>query len=304
MRVFKDADFNFLGGRRRAYVVSGLLLLIGIVSLVFHRGLAYGVEFTGGTLTQLQIEEPTSVAELRSTMSAGGFDNAQIQGFGGANEYIVRIQVFEATADRDVLEEVRAALDDGYGEGAYSIERTEAVSPTVGEELQTRALYAILLSFLLTLIYLAFRFEWRFGVAAVIATFHDILLTFGFMSVFEVEITLATVAAILTIVGYSLNDTIVTFDRMRENLKGRRKESYVDLLNTSINEVLPRTVMTSVTTLSALLALFIFGGEVIRPFALVLIIGVMVGTYSSVFVASPALLEIDEYLEKRAAGGT
>ena len=149
------------------------------------------------------------------------------------------------------------------------------------------------MSFALTLVYLAFRFEWRFGVAAIIATFHDITITIGFISLFNLEITLATVAAILTILGYSLNDTIVVFDRIRENLKKRRKDRYRDILNSSINETLPRTVLTSGTTLATLLALFILGGTVVRPFALVLILGIVIGTYSSIFVASPALLEIE-----------
>jgi preprotein translocase SecF subunit len=171
---------------------------------------------------------------------------------------------------------------------------TDAVGPKVGSELQRKAGLAILMSFALTLIYLAFRFEWRFGVAAIIATFHDITIAIGFISLLNIEITLATVAAILTILGYSLNDTIVVFDRIRENLKKRRKDKYKDIINSSINETLPRTVLTSGTTLATLLALFILGGAVVRPFALVLIIGIVIGTYSSIFVASPTLLEIEE----------
>jgi preprotein translocase subunit SecF len=301
MRVFKDASFEFLGTRRRAYLVSTLLLVVGIGSLIYHGGLSYGVEFTGGTLMQVEFSEETSVGELRDALTAEGLTGLQIQGFGSTNEYLIRMRTFEATQQRDVVEELRAALDASVGADGYSVERVEAVGPKVGSELQTKALTAILLSFVLTLIYLAFRFEWRFGVAAVVATAHDIVLTFGFISLLDVEITLGTVAAILTIVGYSLNDTIVTFDRMRENLKKRRKEDYVALLNRSINEVLPRTVMTSVTTLATLIALFLFGGRVIRPFALVLILGVAVGTYSSIYVASPALLEIDAWLERRRA---
>ena len=276
MRVFKDADFGFLQQRRIAYVVSALALAVGLAALVLRGGLSYGVEFTGGTLMRVEFAEETTVGELRDGLVAEGLTGGlQIQGFGESNEFLVRLQAF-----REVV-------------------RTEAVGPKVGGELQTKALTAILLSFLLTLIYLAFRFEWKFGVAAVVATIHDIVLTIGFVALLDVEITLATVAAILTIVGYSLNDTIVTFDRMRENLKKERKADYAGLLNRSINEVLPRTVMTSVTTLATLLALFVFGGRVIRPFALVLILGVVVGTYSSIYVASPALLEIDRWLERR-----
>ena len=282
MRFFKDPSFQFLDGRRRAYVVSATLLAIGLAALVARGGLSYGVEFTGGTLMQVRFEETTSVGELRDVLNQGGLTGVQLQGFGEVNEFLIRVQTFEAGGEQDVGQRVRDALDASYGEEGYNVVRVEAVGPKVGGELQRKAATAILLSFLLTLAYLAFRFEWRFGVAAVVATLHDILLTFGFIAILNVEITLATVAAILTIVGYSLNDTIVTFDRMRENLKKHRKESYVDLLNRSINEVLPRTIMTSLTTLVTLLALFLFGGSVIRPFALVLILGVAVGTYSSI----------------------
>jgi preprotein translocase SecF subunit len=180
---------------------------------------------------------------------------------------------------------------------------TDAVGPKVGSELQRKALIAILMSFGLTLVYLAFRFEWRFGFAAIVATFHDITITFGFISLSGIEITLATVAAILTILGYSLNDTIVVFDRIRENLKKRRKDDYKDIVNASINETLPRTVLTSGTTLATLLALFILGGSVVRPFALVLILGVLIGTYSSIFVASPVLLEIEERSKRKEKPG-
>lgn len=301
MRIFKDASFEFLRTRKVTYVLSAVLLAAGVAALVARGGLSYGVEFTGGTLMQVEFDEAMEVAEIRDGLVAEGFDGAQIQGFGSDREYLLRIQTFEATEDRDVVAELRGALDALAGADGYDVIRTEAVGPKVGSELQTKAASAILLSFLLTLIYLAFRFEWKFGVAAVIATLHDILLTFGFIAMLDVEITLATVAAILTIVGYSLNDTIVTFDRMRENLQKKRKEEYEALLNRSINEVLPRTVMTSLTTLGALLALFFFGGRVIRPFALVLILGVAVGTYSSIWVASPALLEIESWLKRRSA---
>jgi len=303
MRLFRDADFAFLDQRRTAYMVSGLLLLAAAASLLLRGGLTYGVDFTGGTLMQVEFEEARTVGEIRSVLQDQGLAGAQIQGFGSDREYLLRLPPRGDEEGVDAVEDLRAALTQGFGEAGYTVARTEAVGPKVGDELQTKALTAILLAFLLTLVYLAFRFEWRFGVAAVAATLHDILLTFGFISIFGVEITLATVAAILTIVGYSLNDTIVTFDRMRENLKKHHRDEYLPLLNRSINQVLPRTVMTSVTTLVTLMALFLFGGDVIRPFALVLILGVLIGTYSSIYVASPALIEIDAYLERRARAG-
>jgi preprotein translocase subunit SecF len=300
MRLFKDAHYPFMAGRRRAYIASAVLIVIGIVSILLHGGLDYGVDFTGGTLVQVEFNEQVDAADLRSVVEEAGFAGAAIQGFGGEREYLVRLQTFEEVAGEGEVERMLAALSAAFGEDGYTVLRVEAVGPKVGEELQRKAALAILMSFVLTLIYLAFRFEWRFGVAAVVATIHDIMITFGFISLTGIEITLGTVAAILTIVGYSLNDTIVVFDRIRENLRKKRKESYEATLNRSINETLPRTVLTSGTTLVTLLALFLFGGSVIRPFAMVLILGVLVGTYSSIFVASPVLLEIEEYGRRRA----
>lgn len=288
MRFFRNASYDFLAQRKRAYVVSAAMLLIGFLSLVMRGGPQYGVDFTGGTQFQVQFTGETSVAELRDVMATAGLEGAQIQQFGGSNDFLIRTAAFEG-----VVDQVARALTQSYGEDGFSMS-TDAVGPKVGSELQRKAAIAILISFALTLIYLAFRFEWRFGIAAVIATFHDITITFGFISLLDIEITLATVAAILTILGYSLNDTIVVFDRIRENLKKRRKERYEDIINSSINETLPRTVLTSGTTLATLMALFILGGAVVRPFAMVLILGVVIGTYSSIFVASPALLEIEQ----------
>ena len=297
MRFFRNAKFDFLAQRKRAYVISGAMILVGVISLVLHGGPRYGVDFTGGTLIQVEFVEETSVADLRSALSSSGLENAQIQQFGGSNDFLIRTQDFEG-----IVEEVSTLLRDNYGADGFTMS-TDAVGPKVGAELQQKAAIAILMSFALTLVYLAFRFEWRFGVAAIVATFHDITITFGFISLLNIEITLATVAAILTILGYSLNDTIVVFDRIRENLKKRRKDRYKDIINSSINETLPRTVLTSGTTLATLLALFILGGTVVRPFALVLILGIVIGTYSSIFVASPALLEIEEKSRRREKKG-
>lgn len=299
MRFFRNAHYDFLSKRKQAYVVTVVALVVGLFFLLIHRGLRYGVEFTGGTLFQVEFVENTTVGDLRDAIAAAGMQNAEIQRFGESTEFLVRVATFSESGDERVSEEVAAALDAAYGDGAWQIVRTEAVGPKVGSELKRKALIAILMSFALTLVYLAFRFEWRFGVAAVVATAHDLLLTLGFLSVVDLEVTLATVAAILTIVGYSLNDTIVVFDRIRENLKKRRKDRYYDIVNDSINETLPRTILTSGTTLVTLLALFLFGGAVIRPFALILILGVVIGTYSSIFVASPVLLEIERWTKKR-----
>lgn len=296
MRFFRNAKYDFLAQRKRAYVLSGALLLVGIVSLVLHGGPRYGVDFTGGTMLQVEFADPTSVADVRDALAQAGMEGAQIQQLGDSNEFLIRTRDFEGIVDR-----ATEVLAETYGADGFTMS-ADAVGPKVGSELQRKAGIAILMSFALTLVYLAFRFEWRFGVAAIIATFHDITITIGFISVFNLEITLATVAAILTILGYSLNDTIVVFDRIRENLKKRRKDRYRDIINSSINETLPRTVLTSGTTLATLLALFILGGTVVRPFALVLILGIVIGTYSSIFVASPTLLEIERRKEQKTRG--
>ena len=297
MRFFRNASYDFLSVRRRAYAVSVVLIVLGIGSLILRGGPRYGVDFTGGTLIQVEFFEPTSVSDLRGVLASAGMENAQIQQLGDSNEFMIRTQDFEG-----IVESVNGLFDQAYGADGFTMS-ADAVGPKVGSELQRKAAIAILMSFALTLLYLAFRFEWRFGVAAIVATFHDITVTFGFISLFNIEITLATVAAILTILGYSLNDTIVVFDRIRENLKKRRKDAYQDIVNSSINETLPRTVLTSGTTLATLLALFILGGTVVRPFALVLILGILIGTYSSIFVASPALLEIEERSRRRESKG-
>jgi len=295
MRFFRNASYDFLSVRRKAYVVSAVLILLGIGSLVLRGGPRYGVDFTGGTLIQVEFFEPTSVSDLRGVLASAGMENAQIQQLGDSNEFMIRTQDFEG-----IVESVNGLFDETYGADGFTMS-ADAVGPKVGSELQRKAAIAILMSFALTLVYLAFRFEWRFGVAAIVATFHDITVTFGFISLLNIEITLATVAAILTILGYSLNDTIVVFDRIRENLKKRRKDAYADIVNSSINETLPRTVLTSGTTLATLMALFILGGTVVRPFALVLILGILIGTYSSIFVASPVLLEIENRSRRKEA---
>ncbi len=299
MRFFVDANFEFLAHRRKLYLVSAVALLLSIGAAVFFQAtrgswLNYGVDFTGGTLVQVRLEGQTTVGELRPIVDAA-VPGSEITAFGEQNEFLIRAPQADQTASTGGAAEIIVdALRTHYGEDQFNIVRTEAVSAKVGSELQMRAGLAILLSFVTTLIYLAFRFEWRFGLAAVIATAHDILLTLGLISILQLEVALPTVAAVLTILGYSLNDTIVVFDRVRENLANMRREGFDTVLNRSVNETLPRTVMTSMTTLVTLFALFLFGGGTLRDFALILIVGVVIGTYSSIFVASPALLEIEQ----------
>ena len=299
MWLFHKSKYEFIALRRKAYVVSGLVLVLGVVGTGLNLVRTgtwqnYGVDFTGGVLVQLRFEEETSDSELRRAL--GGVDAPPITRFGGESEFVVRTPITEGSDLDQVAADIAARVAATYGEDAFGIVRRESVGKKIGDELEGRAVMAVLFSLLLTLLYVAVRFELRFGIAAIIATAHDILVTLGLLALFRVEISLPTVAAILTILGYSLNDTIVVFDRIRENLnrRGGRREDPYRLVNRSINETLPRTVLTSGTTLAVLLSLLVLGGAVIRPFTMVLILGVLIGTYSSIFIASPALLEIQK----------
>jgi preprotein translocase subunit SecF len=297
MRIFAGANFPFLGWRRRAYILSGVLLVAGLIAMginIATRGswLIYGVDFTGGTVVHVDFAGDVQADQVRSANSEW-----EISGFGdpAESQYMIRVATFEQSLEVDPASEVARTLTAAFGENSFQVVSTGAVGPRVAEELQQKALLAILISFGVTLVYLAFRFEWRFGVAALIATAHDILITLGLVAILRVEISISIIAAFLTLVGYSLNDTIVVFDRIRENRAKRvRGESWTRTIDRSVNETLPRTVMTSVTTSSTLLALYLFGGPVIRDFVFVLIMGVAIGTFSSIFVASPALAAIEK----------
>lgn len=298
VRFFPNANYKFLEIRKVAYMATAAVLVVGIaLALFFHfnKGswLNYGVDFAGGTLLQVRFQQPTSVTDLRRVIEPR-FPGTQITKFGAENEFLIRSSRFTQTggnASDIIVGALRQELPK-----KFDVVRTEAVGPKVGSELQSKAVIAIILSFAATLIYLAFRFEWRFGLAAVIATLHDTLITLLIIAVFRMEVSLTTVAAVLTIVGYSLNDTIVIFDRIRENLKktARKHIDLIELLNRSINETLPRTTLTASTTLATLLSLAVLGGSMLREFAVILIIGIILGTYSSIFVASPVLYEIEK----------
>jgi preprotein translocase subunit SecF len=297
MRLFAHANYKFIERRKTAYLFSGTAIAIGIAAMIVNvfsigRWQNYGVDFTGGSLVEVRFTKAVSAGELRSAL--GGSD--AITRFGEENDFVVRAPLAEDETIDQVSADVQQKLATAFGADTFEVVRTELVGAKVGSELTRKAGLSILFSFIITLIYLAIRFETRFGTAAIIATAHDILITLGFLALFRMEISLTSIAAVLTIVGYSLNDTIIVFDRIRENLhkKGARKRPIIDLINESINETLPRTILTSGTTLAVLLALLILGGAVIRDFTVVLIMGIVVGTYSSIFVASPALVEIQK----------
>ena len=306
LRLFSNARYDFIGVRRYAYMVTAAIILPGLIFLLI-KGLNYSIEFTGGTLLQIQSKKPVNVAELRTGLDRQGLHGAEIQQFGAENEYVIRARVAKAGSDANDTQAtagaVRQALDAVLGAGNYTVLRTEAVGPKVGGELRQKAFLAIFLSFFAVLAYLAYRFEWRFGLAAVIATGHDILATIAFIGVMRLEVSLTVVAAVLSMVGYSLNDTIIIFDRVRENLHRHKHDTFEQILNRSINETLPRSVLTHGTTMSSLIALTIFGGEVIRPFALVMLFGVFTGTFSSIYIASPVLMAIEKRWPGPAARG-
>jgi preprotein translocase subunit SecF len=306
LRLFANAAYDFIGVRRYAYAATAAIILPGLLLLLI-RGLNYSIEFTGGTLVQIQSRIPVNVATLRTGLDRQGIPGSEIQNFGAANEYVIRARVVKPGSDaNDTQSAARAvgqALDATLGAGKYTVVRTEAVGPKVGGELRQKAFLAIFLSFFAVLAYLAYRFEWRFGLAAVAATAHDILATIAFIAALRLEVSLTVVAAVLSMVGYSLNDTIIIFDRVRENLHKFKKDSFEQILNRSINETLPRSVLTHGTSLATLMALAVFGGEVIRPFALVMFFGVFTGTFSSIYIASPVLMAIEKRWPGQLARG-
>jgi preprotein translocase subunit SecF len=303
LRILHDTNYDFIRLWRWAVGITIAFIILGLGSFAF-RGINYSIEFTGGTLMQLEFSKPVDVGALRSRLDRAGIRGAEIQQFGTNREFTIRAQEAEGggtgrTGAEGVSRRVQSVLESEFGRGNFRIARTEEVGPRVGSELRRDAVIAMLLSFLVTTVYLAIRFEWRFGIAALIATGHDVLTTIAFLKLMHLEVSLTVVAAILTVIGYSLNDTIIIFDRVRENLRKGRKEPLRDTLNRSINETLPRSVLTHATTLAATLALLFFAGEVIRPFAWVMAFGIFTGTFSSIYIASPVLLWIERRWPRR-----
>jgi preprotein translocase subunit SecF len=298
LRIFHNTTYDFIRPWRIMLGATVAFIIVGLSTLALG-GIRYSIDFTGGTMMQLRFPTPPDISRLRSSLDQGGVRNAEIQSFGSNREFTVRAQDIASRAQSgggntdSVSFQVRSILDKTFGAGQYQVVRTESVGPSVGSELRSGAIKAILFSFVLTLIYLAWRFEWRFGIAAVVATAHDICTTLAFIKLMNLEVSLTVVAGILTVIGYSLNDTIIIFDRVRENLRRRRREPLYDTLNRSVNETLPRSVMTHATAMAATLALLFFAGEVIRPFAWVMAFGIFTGTFSSIYVAAPVLLWIE-----------
>ena len=278
-----ETNYDFLSLRKKFLTLSVIFILLSIFLLSF-KGLNLGIDFKGGTLIEISTDN-SSVSELRNILSPN-FDDVSLQEFGDKNTIIIKLQNKSNTDSIETVNNVKQLI----GDKVIEFRRSEFVGPTISSELLWKGFQAISFSLLAILIYIWLRFEWQFGFGAVVALTHDVLFTLGLLSFLNVEFSLSTIAAILTIAGYSINDTVVIFDRVRENLRKYKKLELIDLFNLSINNTLSRTIMTSITTLLALLSLFIFGGEVIKPFALTMIIGVIIGTYSSMFIAVPTLL--------------
>lgn len=286
---------NFIGIRRIAFVLSSLAIGASLMSIILHGGLNYGIDFAGGTLVQVKFSEPTQVETIKGNLASIGLDRSVVQRFGEKkdNEYLIRVE--RSASDLETLSlQIEGTLQKAYGKGGVEIRRTEMVGPKVGKDLKRKGILAIIYALIGILIYITWRFEFIFALGAIIALVHDVAITVGAFSIANKEFTLPIVAAILTIIGYSLNDTIVVYDRIRENRRKMRREALAKVMNSSINETLSRTLLTSVTTLIVVVILFIFGGGVIHNFAFALIVGVLVGTYSSVFVASPIILTWQE----------
>lgn len=302
MELFKpDSKIDFMSQRRFAVGMSIVLVVISLLALII-KGPNYGVDFKGGTLIQAKFGQKTTINEVRDVISALNLGDFSIQEFGSPEELLIRIPIeVEQTPGKETMaQKVDAALKAKFA-GKFTIERMEMVGPKVGADLQWKALLSVFYSLIGILIYLAFRFEFRYAAGAVLATMHDPLIILGVFSLLGKEFTLTVLAAILTVIGYSLNDTIVVFDRIRENMKLKRGMPTLELLNLSVNQTLSRTILTSSTVFMVVVALFFFGGEVIHDFALALLIGVLVGTYSSIYVASPIIHYWEVVSKKRQA---
>ncbi|MEE9345290.1 MAG: protein translocase subunit SecF [Methylococcales bacterium] len=282
--------YDFMGKRKLAMILSALLIIISIASLIF-RGLELGIDFTGGTLVEIGYPGSVDPQIIRNQLVAGGFDDASVQHFGTAKDILIRLPSKEGRVSAELSNRIMEVVRSGDG-AAAQLRRIEFVGPQVGEELRENGGLAMLYAIFGILLYVAWRFEYRFSLGAVAALIHDVIITLGFFSVFALEFNLSVLAAILAVIGYSLNDTIVVFDRIRENFLRMRKGEPIEVMNVSLNQTLTRTVITSLTTLLVLIALVLMGGEIIHNFAIALIVGVLIGTYSSIYVASPVVLAL------------
>jgi len=291
MQFLKEqTNFNFMGKRKIAALLSGLLIIASIASLVIQ-GLNFGIDFTGGTMIELAYEEEVNLNNIRTVLEQNNFESASVQNFGSIHEVLIRLPIIESQNMAELSNEVVATLQ-AENTTKIDVRRVEFVGPQVGEELTEQGGLAMLYALIGILIYVSLRFEYRFAIGSVMALVHDVIITLGFFSILQLEFDLTVLAAILAVIGYSLNDTIVVFDRIRETFLRLRKGSSEEIVNRALNDTLSRTLMTSMTTLLVVTSLFIFGGEVIHAFSIALMLGIVVGTYSSIYIASNTVLSM------------
>ncbi len=300
IQLFRSPNYDFIGRRRWAYLASVVFIAIGLASLIAKGGLHYDIDFAGGTLVQVRFAEPPTTDRIRAALATIGLGDSVIQEFGDPQEFIVRLPLTGATPE-DVTTRIERALTDG-GLGRFEIRRVEFVGPQVGRELQLQAVYAVATGLVGMLLYIALRFDLKGGVAAIVAVFHDVLVSVGALSLTDRDFSLPVLAAILTIIGYSVNDTIVAYDRLRENrgrLGQQRGLTFAQQMNTAINQTLSRTVLTALTTFFASCILLFFGGKVLEDFAFALVVGVVTGTYSTIYIAGALVVEWTLWAEGR-----
>ena len=297
IQILHDTNIHFMKYRRYFYGFSTAVVLATVAWLVIHGGPRYSVDFTGGTLLQIQTAKPIPADEVRKALDAAGFRGAELQSSGNGDEFLIRLRTQDSKQDPFAkIQGELVKLDPASGP---TLRRIEAVGPKIGEELRSKALWAVLLSLGAMLVYVGIRYEFKFAVGAVIAVFHDVFAALGVICFLHREVSLTVIAALLTLAGYSINDTIVVFDRIRERSKQLHKLSHEEMMNTAMNETLSRTIITSLTVFLATLALYLFGGEVINDFALAMLAGVVFGTYSSIYVASGLALDLWNWLDRK-----
>ena len=294
MDLIGKKKFDFIKNRRIVYIISAVIIMVSLISIIFQ-GFNYGIDFAGGTLLQIRFDKSVSTTEVRNTLSGFNLSQSTIQNLSD-NEFVIRTEKIDSEQRKEILSAFRENLTD------LEILRVETVGPVVGENLKKLALSALLFAFIGIILYITMRFEFKFSIISILALSHDCLIVLGIFSLLQKEITISIIAAVLTIIGYSLNNTIVILDRLRENIKFKNREPFENLINLSINQSLSRTINTALTTVLPVLALYFFGGNILSDFALALFFGMIAGTYSSIFIASPLLLEWNKIFKVRQKG--
>jgi len=294
MDLFRDKNFNFIKNRKIAYTISAVIILVGLISFIFH-GFNFGIDFIGGTLLQLKFDKSVSTAEIRKVLGEFNLSQSTIQKL-SENEFVIRTENIDSEKRKEILSVLKEKLANP------EVLRMEAVGPVIGEDLKRLSLYALFFAFIGIILYVTLRFEFKFSIVSILALLHDCLIVLGIFSLLRKEITIQVVAAILTIIGYSVNNTIIILDRLRENIKFKTRDIFENLINLSINQTLTRTIFTTLTTIFPILTLYFFGGIILSDFALALLLGMVAGTYSSIFISSPLLIEWNKIFKVHQKG--